>query len=127
MSKADKESMARISGMEYAVRRIRETSLEEFEKELRWRNRNRIGMTISPQEISEASNAIKAQTYDTIRIMTLMLLLDKFDFTVEQVEAFNDAWNFRVECLTDNYVEWDDYKQALKDEYGIETEIQWNR
>ena len=127
MSKADKESMARISGMEYAVRRIRETSLEEFEKELRWRNRNRIGMTITPQEISEASNAIKAQTYDTIRIMTLMLLLDKFDFTVEQVEAFNDAWNFRVECLTDNYVEWDDYKQALKDEYGIETEIQWNR
>ena len=127
MSKADKESMARISGMEYAVRRIKDIGLDEFEKELRWRNRNRIGMTISPQEISEASNAIKAQTYDTIRIMTLMLLLDKFDFTVEQAEAFNDAWNFRVECLTDNYVEWDDYKQALKDEYGIETEIQWNR
>lgn len=127
MSKADDIAMARIAGMEYAVRRIRETGMEEFEKELRWRNRNRIGMTISPQEISEASDAIKSQTYDTIRIMTLMLLLDKFDFTVEQVEAFNDAWNFRVECLTDNYVEWDDYKQALKDEYGIETEIQWNR
>lgn len=127
MSKADDIAMARIAGMEYALRRIREAGMEEFEKELGWRNRNRIGMTITQQEINEASDRIKAQTYDTMRVMTLLTLHDEFGFGKARLDRFNERWNTKVECLTEDFAEWEDYKKILHDECGIDTEIRWNR
>lgn len=40
MAKVDREAIARLDGMDYAKRRIKEIGMEEFEKELEWRNRN---------------------------------------------------------------------------------------
>lgn len=127
MSRADGEAMARIAGMEYALRRIREIGVEAFAKEILWRNRTRIGMTIKPQEIGEASEAIKAQTYDTMLVMALLVLHDEFGFGHDRLMRFERRFNTKAACLEDNFAEWEDYRKILLDECGIDTGIRWNR
>lgn len=125
MSKADKEAMARIAGMEYALRRIRETSVEEFAEEVRWRNQTKIGMTIRPQEINEASWMIKARTMDTVLCMTMLVLHDEFGYGKAKLERFRERFNLKTSCMSDDMVGWPDFRKILKDECGIDFEIRY--
>ena len=65
MSKANKEAIARLDGMDYALRRIREKGIEDFEREMKWRNENGISLPLTQQTINEGSWKIKARTIDT--------------------------------------------------------------
>ena len=125
MSKADKEAMARIAGMEYALRRIRETSVEEFAEEVRWRNQAKVGMTIRPQEINEASWMIKVRTLDTVLCMAMLVLHDEFGFGKAKLERFRERFNLKTACMGDDMVSWSDFRKILKDECGIEMEIRF--
>ena len=125
MSKADKEAMARIAGMEYALRRIQETSVEEFAEEVRWRNQAKVGMTIRPQEINEASWMIKARTLDTVLCMAMLVLHDEFGFGKAKLERFRERFNLKTSCMGDDMVSWGDFRKILKDDCGIEMEIRF--
>lgn len=125
MSKASKEAIARLDGMDYALRRIREKGIEDFERELVWRNQTKIGMTIRPQEINEASWMIKARTMDTVLCMAMLVLHDEFGFGKAKLERFRERFNLKTSCMGDDMVSWGDFRQILKDECGIEMEIRF--
>ena len=125
MSKASKEAIARLDGMDYALRRIRETSIEEFEQEVRWRNQTKVGMTIRPQEINEASWMIKARTLDTVLCMAMLVLHDEFGFRKAKLERFRERFNLKTSCMGDDMVSWSDFRKILKDECGVEVEIRF--
>lgn len=126
MSRADREAQARVDGMQYAVRQIKQIGLEAFERELKWRGKVRVGVCLTPEELDRASWGIKEQVYTTMRIMSMLVLHDEFGFGKKRLNQFNERFNRKVDSLAGNYATWDDYAGILKDECGIESfEVDW--
>ena len=83
MSKASKEAIARLDGMDYALRRIREKGIEDFEREMQWRNENGISLPLTQQTINEGSWKIKIRTIDLTR--RLLITVDKKTYDIDLI------------------------------------------
>ena len=53
-------------------------------------------------------------------------LHDEFGFGEKRIQRAIDRFNFKAECLADDYCSWDDYIQTIKDELGIICDIRKN-
>jgi hypothetical protein len=123
-----KEAAARLDGMSYAAKRIKEVGEAEFDKELKWRGAHGIGLSISPEELRDASGKIEDRVYSVLAMCSLMSLHDEFDFEKEDLERYLRRFNEKVSGLNADYVHWDDYVMVLEDETGIRiSEITWER
>lgn len=114
MSRLDREAEARINGMDYALRRIKEIGIEEFEKELEWRGRKNYSVHITSREAINAAE----QAYKHIRIAALITLYDEFDFNKKMLDRFNKRYNDKMDSLNKGYVNWGDYEDIIVNEIG---------
>ena len=114
MSRLDREAEARMNGMDYALRRIKEIGIEEFEKELEWRGRKNFSVHITSREAINAAE----QAYKHIRIATLITLYDEFDFDKKMLDRFNERYNDKMDSLNKGYVNWGDYENIIVNEIG---------
>lgn len=128
MSRADREAQARLDGMYYAARRIEEAGgavPDAFKNELARRGKYSIGIPIPPEELRKYCTDMFHDQYRKMTILTMLVLKDEFDFTTEQLNRFNDRCNRKIIGLVDEDVSYEDYEKILKDENGIELEIDW--
>lgn len=114
MSRFDREAEARMNGMDYALRRIKEIGIEEFEKELEWRGRKNYSVHITSREAINAAE----QAYKHIRIAALITLYDEFDFDKAMLDRFNERYNDKMDSLNKGYVNWGDYEDIIVNEIG---------
>ena len=114
MSRLDREAEARMNGMDYALRRIKEIGIEEFEKELEWRGRKNYSVHITSREAINAAE----QAYKHIRIGALITLYDEFDFDKAMLDRFNKRYNDKMDSLNKGYVNWGDYEDIIVNEIG---------
>lgn len=114
MSRFDREAEARMNGMDYALRRIKEIGIEEFEKELEWRGRKNYSVHITSREAINAAE----QAYKHIRIGALITLYDEFDFDKAMLDRFNERYNDKMDSLNKGYVNWGDYEDIIVNEIG---------
>lgn len=114
MSRLDREAEARMNGMDYALRRIKEIGIEEFEKELEWRGRKNFSVHITSREAINAAE----QAYKHIRIAALITLYDEFDFDKKMLDRFNERYNDKMDSLNKGYVNWGDYENIIVNEIG---------
>lgn len=114
MSRLDREAEARMNGMDYALRRIKEIGIEEFEKELEWRGRKNFSAHITSREAINAAE----QAYKHIRIAALITLYDEFDFDKKMLDRFNERYNDKMDSLNKGYVNWGDYENIIVNEIG---------
>lgn len=114
MSRLDREAEARMNGMDYALRRIKEIGIEEFEKELEWRGRKNYSVHITSREAINAAE----QAYKHIRIAALITLYDEFDFDKKMLDRFNERYNDKMDSLNKGYVNWGDYEDIIVNEIG---------
>lgn len=117
MSRIEKEAQIRIDGMEYALRRIKEIGIEEFEKELKWRGNVHFGLQLNPRELLETADSIIVES----RVAAMLVLHDEFDFGRKRIERFNSRFNDKMEGLNKSYVTWGEYLQIMHDELGIKS------
>ena len=115
MSKASDLGNARLQGMAYALNRIKEIGLDEFEKELAWRARCVITTAISPQELYHNNSEIIKQHDEIARTLIILILHDEFDFGKKRLKRFLDRWQLKAGCVIEKYVSWPEMK-ALADE-----------
>lgn len=114
MSRLDREAEARMNGMDYALRRIKEIGIDEFEKELEWRGRKNYSVHITSREAINAAE----QAYKHIRIGALITLYDEFDFDKKMLDRFNERYNDKMDSLNKGYVNWGDYEDIIVNEIG---------
>ena len=114
MSRLDREAEARMNGMDYALRRIKEIGIEEFEKELEWRGRKNYSVHITSREAINAAE----QAYKHIRIAALITPYDEFDFDKAMLDRFNERYNDKMDSLNKGYVNWGDYENIIVNEIG---------
>ena len=51
--------------------------------------------------------------------MACATLHDEYGFGFDRMNRFIDRFNTKTECLVDNYVDWEDIQQTIKEETGL--------
>lgn len=120
------EEKARREGMSYALKIAKEQGIEGLEKDLKMRNAINLPIPVSSKALKECVENIKNNTVDTFIILLISTLHDEFGFGEKRVQRAIDRFNFKVECIADDYCTWDDYIQTIKDELGLICDIRTN-
>lgn len=120
------EEKARREGMSYALKVAKEKGIEELEKDLKMRKVVDLPIPVSKKALEECINNIKNNTVDTFVILMIATLHDEFGFGEKRIQRAIDRFNFKAECLAEDYCSWDDYIQTIKDELGIICDIRKN-
>lgn len=126
MARIDKMERARQEGMSYALEVARKKGIEGLEEELRMRGITGIPIGVSRSAVDKVIENIKNQTLDTVNILTAMTLHDEFGFGAARIERFRKRFDFKTECLMEDYVTWLEMIDALKKETGLEYAIRMN-
>lgn len=116
----------RLAGLEMALRIAKKGGVEALEKELKFRGKTGLNTPFNHKDLEEASEKIKAMTLDTMLLLSVSVLHDEFDFGQKRCQRFIDRANRIAASLVDDMATWDDYRQMVKDEIGIEMEIRVN-
>lgn len=115
----NKIDQARLQGMSYALRIIKEKGIEEFEKELRYRDKNGIGIPVKADEVNKNFHKVTDQMIKLTLTASCAVLLDEFDFTHDDLVRFRDRYELKSACIGESYASWQDYIDILQNEAGI--------
>lgn len=121
-----KEELARREGMSYALRYAKEHGLEALEEDLKRRQAYNIPIRISNKELQCFTDNAKNMMLDTVLILASVTLHDEFGFGRERLERFKRRFNFKAECIGEDYTDWQDQIDILKEECGLEYIIRQN-
>ncbi len=113
----------RNDGLALAEKIVRRGGLEELEKENRFRGVTGIHTSIAKKELEQATMAIKEMTLDTMLIMSVAVLHDEFGYGEKRCQRFIDRANRIAESLVDDMATWEDYREMIREEIGIEMVI----
>ena len=125
MSKS-KEEQARREGMSYALRYAREHGLDALELDLKKRGAYNIPVRIDDKALQEFTDNAKNMMLDTILILASVTLHDEFGFGKKRLEQFKKRFNFKAECIGEDYTDWQDQIDILREECGLEYGIRMN-
>lgn len=114
------------TGMEYACRIAKEKGIESLIEECKFRKKTSIPISVERKKCDEAIEHIKLNTIDTIRILALAVLRDEFGFGKDRLRRFAERFEKKTECLCEEYVNWEDIIENIKEETGIEESIRKN-
>lgn len=121
-----KEEQARREGMSYALRVAKEKGIDGLEEELKRRQAYNIPIRISNKELQEFTDNAKNMMLDTILILASVTLHDEFGFGHDRLNRFKERFNFKAECIGDDFTDWQDQIDILKEECGLEYSIRFN-
>lgn len=119
MSKLSNEEYARFSGANWFLRLAREKGLDEAEKILERRGIRNIPLAIKESDIDkwykeEHSNIILCMT-----LISAITLHDEFDFSVNDLNKFIQRFNLKAECISSDYITWEELQKTIQEETGI--------
>ena len=121
-----KEEQARLQGMSYALRVAKEKGIDGLEEELKRRQAYNIPIRISNKELQAFTDNAKNMMLDTILILASVTLHDEFGFGHDRLNRFKERFNFKAECIGEDFTDWQDQIDILKEECGLEYSIRFN-
>lgn len=123
----DKQLIGHNQGMAYAYKIITECEpgkeREALAKEIKMRGLTNVPITVPKRIIDDAVAQIKVNTLQTVLVMLVAVLHDEFGFGQKRCQQAIDRFNAKAECLADDYCDWQDYIDVIKEELGITLSI----
>lgn len=116
----------RNEGMLYAYNYAKEHGLDALEKEIKFRRITNLPIPVDKKAVDEFILNVKNQTTDTLMVLLAATLHDEFGFGEKRVQRAIDRFNFKAECLGDEYVTWQDMIENIKEELNIQLSIRIN-
>lgn len=123
MSKMGKMELQRYGGARWAFELIEAKGFEEAKKEFEWRGVMNAPLNIEVAEIKRFETELKENCKRTMGSMACLVLHDEFGFGHDRIEKFISRWNLKVDCLSDDIVNWEDFAAVLKDECDIDIDV----
>lgn len=114
------------AGMDYACKIAKEKRTDVLVEECKFRKKTGIPITVERKKCDEAIERIKMNTIDTIRILSLCVLRDEFGFGKDRLKRFAERFEKKTDCLVDEFVNWEDIIENIKEETGLEESIRKN-
>ena len=119
----DKFYEGRIQGMYYAYERIKKDGIEEFEKELVFRQAFGVKALVKLSEMHDLEMRIVKRVQDVVLVFSLLVLHDEFGFGKKRIRQFMARYNDKCGRIADEYTTWDEQVQIIKDELDIDFEF----
>lgn len=119
----DKFYEGRIQGMYYAYERIKKDGIEEFEKELVFRQAFGVKALVKLSEMHDLEMRIVKRVQDVVLVFSLLVLHDEFGFGKKRIRQFMARYNIKCAGIADEYTTWDEQVQIIKDELDIDFEF----
>lgn len=116
----------RNEGMLYAYNYAKEHGLDALEQELKVRRLTNLPTQVSTKALNECLMNIKYNMVDTFMILLAATLHDEFGFGEKRVRRAIDRFNFKADCLGEDYVTWQDLIENIKEELNILLSIRKN-
>lgn len=113
----------RLDGMYYAYAKIKENGIDEFAKELEYRSKRGVQLVNTKKDQQKFEREIIDRVQDVIMIFAIAVLADEFDFGSEEINRFIDRLQLKSDCISDKYITWDEQKQIIKDEIGVDIDF----
>ena len=117
----------RLDGMFYAYAKIKEVGMEKFAEELQYRSKRGVQLVNTKRDQQKFEREIIDRVQDVAMIFSIAVLVDEFDFGSEEVNRFIDRLKLKSDCIEDKYLTWDEQKQIIKDEIGIDIRFRSER
>lgn len=117
----------RLDGMYYAYAKIKEVGMEKFAEELQYRSKRGVQLVNTKRDQQKFEREIIDRVQDVAMIFAIAVLVDEFDFGSEEVNRFIDRLKLKSDCIEDKYLTWDEQKQIIKDEIGIDIRFRSER
>lgn len=113
----------RLDGMFYAYAKIKDEGLDKFAEELQYRSKRGVQLVNTRKDQRKFEQEVIQRVQDVVMIYAVAVLVDEFDFGSEEVNRFIDRLKIKSECIDDKYITWDEQKQIIKDEIGVDIDF----
>lgn len=119
MARLSKEELARFSGAWWTLSLVDSLGREGAEKYLDERGMRGIPLAAKQSDLDAFCEEEKANTIATIMMMAAVTLHDEYDMDADQIDRFIKRFNNKTECLLGKYVNWQELRDNLAEETGI--------
>lgn len=123
----DRQLIGHQQGMAYAYKLITECEpgkeRETLAKEIKMRGLTNVPITVPKRIIDEAVEEMKMNTLQTVLVMLVAVLHDEFGFGQKRCQQAIDRFNAKAECLAEDYCDWQDYIDMIREELGLTLSI----
>lgn len=126
MAKSDKKIHEyRMAGAAWILDIAQREGIDAAVKKLKSRTAEFVPLEVPREVIKEYEQRVKCNTIDSMCLLAAVTLRDEFDFGRVRLNRFLDRFNSKAECLADDDVSWEDMRQTMREECGIE--FNWRR
>lgn len=126
MAKSDKKIHEyRMAGAAWILNIAQRQGIDVAVKELKSRTAEFVPLEIPSDIIKEYEQRVKNNMIDSICLLAAVTLRDEFDFGRARLNRFIDRFNIKAECLADDDVSWEDMRQTMREECGLD--FNWRR
>lgn len=119
----NKEEEARREGMAYAYDFAKKNGIEALEKELKMRNATKMPLSVNKKVTDDVINMLSENCRQTVMCLMAYTIHDKFRFGKKRLKQLLDAFEENTNFLYEGYTSWDDIIYVMKEECGIDYEI----
>ena len=127
MARLSKEEQARRDGFEYFTRiyRSQKIRIPEIDEEIRRRGLTGKPIGLDKKAELEYVGMIQKQTLQVAIVIYVWILHNKLEWGEKRLlRAMQWFWDM-ADLLTEDYLDYQDIAQTLKDETGIEMHFDW--
>ena len=114
--KIDDYMRGRNEGMQFALRIAKEKGIEGLEYECKFRQVTNLPTAIQVETARKAFDEIRINIAQLMRILAVTALRDEFGFGYVRLNRFIERFDLKVECITEDYVEWNDLINTVYEE-----------
>lgn len=123
MSNLGKIEQARYDGAKWLLKYAEEHGLAEARKEMERRGNVDAPLNIDAKEVAKFGERLKENMFRTFCAMSILVLRDEFEFGKKRAGQFYERFQSKAEALDEDFFNWNDVEQILKDELDIEIVI----
>lgn len=113
--------------MDFCIRFLESNGndVDALKAEIKRRGAYHIPLYVSRAEADRFSHKVKVHCLDTVLIMTIAVLHDTFGFGSTRIGRFKAAFNSAADLLADDCINWDEIRQGIREQLGMDTQIRW--
>lgn len=113
----------RNQGMELALKIVKESGIEGLEKEIAYRGRTGLALTVTKKEISKVVDFMGERSANISILIALLTLKNEFCFSKLQANKFYDRFTEITKDMVLGDKGFEQEQEEIKKEYGIEINI----
>ena len=120
-----KEERIREEGVTWAANFVLEHDgdVQELIKEMKWRGMLGVPLGVKKSEVKDFERRMQVACVSRVLCVALLTLHDEFGFGKKRLEKFQKRYNLKADVLIEDFSDWEEYVQILKDECDIELNI----